>query len=163
MVLEVPSAGGLLAAVVTLVLAPYQARAVEPQPYEIRHVRVPSHDGVELAGYLVLPTDVPAGQKLPVVLWSVLYFGQGMLAGDNPRLYDNSYAGEAVPVNLLLEHGYVIAISNVRGTGNSARCLSWFGKSEREDQAFLVEWLAARGWGNSKVGMIGHVRISSSS
>lgn len=122
---------------------------------EIEHVRVPSHDGVELDGWLLRPEGVPASAKLPIVLWSGPYFGQSVPTGDNPAYHDNSDAGEAVPVNLLLDHGYAVAIFNVRGTGNSGGCFSWFGAAEQKDQAFLVEWLAARPWSNGNVGMMG--------
>src|SRR5688500_15348641 len=38
-------------------------------------VRVPSHDGVELEGWIQLPV-LPAGVRAPVVLVSSPYFGQ---------------------------------------------------------------------------------------
>jgi putative CocE/NonD family hydrolase len=138
-------------------------------PAEVHHVRVPSHDGVVLDGWLVLPQQAVSG-RVPVVLWSAPYFGQcdyypfptnnppprcSYATGDNPELWDNSTLSESVPVNLLLEHGYAVAIFNVRGTGNSGGCFSWFGRAEQKDQSFLVEWLAAQPWSNGKVGMMG--------
>src|SRR5688572_19915001 len=70
------------------------AGAVSAAP-EIEHVRVPSHDGVELDGWLLRPAGVPASAKLPIVLWSGPYFGQSEPTGDDPAQHDNSTEGEA--------------------------------------------------------------------
>lgn len=138
--------------VLAMSVAPAEAKRAAPQ---IEHVRVPSHDGVELDGWLVRPAGLPAEAKLPIVLWSGPYFGNGAKPGDDAAMYDNSDKGEAVPVNLLLDNGYAVAIFNVRGTGNSGGCFTWFGPDEQKDQAFLVEWLAAQSWSNGNVGMMG--------
>lgn len=139
-----------------------------PPPHEVEEVQVSSFDGVKLDGWIVRPTGVPQGTKLPIVLWSAPYFGQcnyypfptplpkcGYATGENPELYDNSGPGEAVPVNFLLENGYAVAIFNVRGTGNSGGCFDWFGAREQRDQYQLVEWLGTRSWSNGNVGMMG--------
>lgn len=166
----VPRAVVLCLAVAFLVPS---ASAAVPPPHSVEHVRVASHDGVQLDGWIVRPANVAPGAKLPVVLWSAPYFGQcnyypptmvtapnpgpqcDYATGDNPELWDNSSHAEAVPVNFLLEHGYAVAIFNVRGTGNSGGCFSWIGRDEQKDQAFLVEWLADRSWSNGRVGMMG--------
>ncbi|MGH2684870.1 MAG: CocE/NonD family hydrolase, partial [Actinomycetota bacterium] len=153
-------------------MPPVAGSAAEDPPgpaAEVRHVRVASHDGVRLDGWLVLPPEAETG-RVPVVLWSAPYFGQcdyypfptdsppprcNYATGDNPELWDNSSVSESVPVNLLVEQGYAVAIFNVRGTGNSGGCFSWFGRAEQLDQALLVEWLAAQGWSNGRVGMMG--------
>lgn len=126
-------------------------------PFDMRsvdEVRVTSFDGTELEGWIVRP-DVPNGTQVPVVLWSSPYFGQNYPAGDDPALWDNSNLAEAVPVNLLVEEGYAVAIFNMRGSGNSGGCLTWFGPRTQQDQAFLVQWLGNRSWSNGRVGMMG--------
>lgn len=129
--------------------------------------RVASFDGTERHGWIVRP-DVPNGTEVPVVLWSSPYFGQCSDApptpatgdcaypiGDAPRGWDNSNRAESVPVRLLVEHGYAVAIWNVRGTGNSEGCFDFFGPREQRDQAQLVNWLGNRSWSNGRVGMMG--------
>jgi uncharacterized protein len=155
---------------VLLAMAGTATAGAQAPNHEVEHVKVASFDGTTLDGWIVRPADVPAGARLPVVLWSAPYFGQcnfypfpatlpypkcTYATGDNPELYDNSSVSEAVPVDLLLEHGYAVAIFNVRGTGNSGGCFDWFGAREQRDQYELVEWLGTRPWSNGNVGMMG--------
>jgi len=145
-----------VAAAATLAVSSLSATSAAPAPHAVEHVAVTSHDGITLDGWLIRPTNVPADRKLPIVLWSSPYIGQnGIPAGDDPELYDSSNTDEAVPINVLLAHGYAVAVFNVRGTGNSGGCFTWWGKAEQKDQALLVEWLAARSWSNGNVGMMG--------
>lgn len=137
---------------------------------EVLHVKVPSFDGVELDGWVVLP-DLPDGVRAPVMLWSAPYFGQCAFLpdttnptdypvchydiGSDPELWNANDISEAVPVDFLRENGYAVAIFNVRGTGNSGGCFEWFGPDEQQDQAVLVEWLGTQDWSNGRVGMMG--------
>lgn len=133
----------------------------------VRHVRVRSHDCTELDGWLILPAEA-ATEPVPAVLWSGPYFGQcnyypfptpepkcDYPTGDDPELRNNDRISKAVPIDVLLEHGYAVPVFNVRGTGNSGGCFSWFGRDEQLDQAFLVEWLADQAWSNGNIGMMG--------
>lgn len=119
----------------------------------VDHVQVPSFDETSLDGWIVRPAR--GSGRVPVVLWSAPYFGTTYPSGNDPDLWTNSNPAFAVPVNLLVSRGYAVAIFNVRGTGNSGGCFDWFGPDEQRDQAFLVEWLAARPWSNGRVGMMG--------
>lgn len=110
--------------------------------------------GVVLDGSIWLP-DVTPGTKLPVVLWSSPYFSQTSVAHDDPAIADNSDYSESVPVNLLVEQGYAVALFSVRGTGYSGGCWEFFGPNEQHDQAALVDWLASQSWSNGRVGMMG--------
>ena len=134
------------------------------------HVRVPASDEVPLDGWIVRPA-VPAGVKVPVVLWSSPYFGQCSYVpdttnvtdypachyalGNDSRLWDESNVAEAVPVDRLVSEGYAVAIFNVRGTGNSGGCFEWFGPKEQGDQALLVQYLGGLDWTNGRVAMMG--------
>ncbi|MGQ0535284.1 MAG: CocE/NonD family hydrolase [Methanobacteriota archaeon] len=128
-------------------------------------MRVPSFDGVELDGWVLRP-DVPEGVRVPVVLWSAPYFGQCDWlvgpppeclygTGDDPALRTSGRGPEIVPIDLLVENGYAVAVFNVRGTGNSGGCLDWHGPDEQRDQVELVEWLAVQSWTSGRVGMQG--------
>jgi hypothetical protein len=160
--------GGLraLGAVLALVLATGASPARADGPV-VDHVRVASFDGTTLDGWVVRPAG---GGRRPVVLWSAPYFGECSLnlswsapgertctygTGDDPELWDNDVKSEAVPVDVLVEHGYAVAIFNVRGTGGSGGCLSWYGPDEQRDQAHLVEWLAAQDFSTGDVATMG--------
>jgi predicted acyl esterase len=140
---------------------------------EVIHLPIPSFDGTVLDGWIIRP-DVPEDTRVPIVLWSAPYFGQCSWLppttvqaattdypschydiGTSPELWDNDQVSESVPVNVLVEHGYAVAVYNVRGTGNSGGCFEWFGPNEQRDQPVLVETLAALPWSNGRVGMMG--------
>lgn len=135
----------LLAFALALVAAA-PAPAATPQ-----HIRVRSFDGTQLDGWLRVPKLAP-GRRAPVVLWSSPYFGQIYEQGDSSS-YDTQ--DDYVPVKSLVEHGYAVAIFNVRGTGNSTGCFNFFGRDEQRDQVALVNWLASRRWSSGRVGMMG--------
>lgn len=115
---------------------------------------VPSADGTELNVWVIRP-DLPPGVKAPVVLWSSPYWGQQQAAGDDPALWDNDNAADAVPVNLLVENGFAVAIMNLRGSGLSGGCFTFFGSEDWDDNAAVVEWLGTQEWSNGRVGMMG--------
>lgn len=126
---------------------PFQLASVE-------NVKIPSFDGILLDGWVLRPT-VPDSVKVPVVLWSAPYFGLNNQAGNDPSGWDNSGASEAVPVNLLVEEGYAVAIVNLRGSGNSGGCYQLFGDVDWKDLHEMVEWLGSQEWSNGRVGMMG--------
>ncbi len=139
---------------------------------EVLHQPLLSFDQTKMDGWIIRP-DVPEGTKVPIVLWSAPYFGQcSWLPNTNPAtattypvcgydigadedLWDNNQVSESVPVRFLVEHGYAVAVYNVRGTGNSGGCFEWFGPNEQRDQAVLVEALAAMPFSNGRIGMMG--------
>jgi hypothetical protein len=51
--------------------------------------------------------------------------------------------------------GYVHAVFNVRGTGNSEGSYQLLGRLEVQDVCYLIEWLAARPWSTGNIGMFG--------
>lgn len=120
----------------------------------VSNVQIPSFDGVRLDGWVLRP-EVPDGVKVPVVLWSAPYFGLNNQAGNDPAGWDNSGISEAVPVNLLVEQGYAVAIVNLRGSGNSQGCYQLFGSTDWKDVAAMVEWLGTQPWSNGRVGAMG--------
>lgn len=120
----------------------------------VTNVKIPSFDGILLDGWVLRPS-LPDGVKAPVVLWSAPYFGLNNQAGDDPEGWDNSGASEAVPVNLLVEQGYAVAIVNLRGSGNSQGCYQLFDSTDWADVAAMVEWLGTQEWSNGRVGAMG--------
>jgi putative CocE/NonD family hydrolase len=99
-------------------------------------VRIPMRDGVELAASVYRP----AGQKepLPVIFTLTPYIG-------------DSYQDRAM---YFARHGYVYALVDVRGRGDSGGIFDPFAQEAR-DGYDAVEWLARQPWSNGKVAMWG--------
>jgi putative CocE/NonD family hydrolase len=99
-------------------------------------VSIPMRDGVALNATIYRPH----GQKepLPAIFTLTPYIG-------------DSYLDRAL---YFAEHGYVFALVDVRGRGNSGGTFEPFA-SDAKDGHDIVEWLAARPWCNRKVAMWG--------
>lgn len=142
---------------------------------EVRHVTVTTFDGVQLDGWIALPT-VPAGVRTPVVLQTSPYFDsfepmQASLYRDPaspvnepvaPGWWEDGELGVVARVHSpgfppirLIRRGYTLAYFSVRGTGSSGGCFEWGGANEQRDQVALVDWLAAQPWSNGRVGITG--------
>ena len=99
-------------------------------------VKIPMRDGVKLNATIF----TAHGQKdpLPVIFTFTPYIG-------------DSYTDRAV---YFAKHGYVYALVDVRGRGNSGREFEPFA-NEGHDGYDLVEWLAKQSYCNGKVTMWG--------
>lgn len=134
----------LVAAVVACLLAPMFAAGQqsggetksEPPVEMIWGVKIPLRDGVQLNATVYKPE----GQKepLPVVFTLTPYIGDTYL---ERALY-------------FARHGYVYALVDVRGRGNSGGSFEPFA-NEGRDGHDVVEWLARQPWCNGKVAMWG--------
>jgi len=135
-------------------------------PFELRekeHVRVDLSTGVTLDGAIWWP-DVPPGTDVPVILWASPYEGQcrySSVSGDPGGLFENC---QAPPIETDLGDdlfgylgtaGYAFALFNVRGTGLSSGCYTFYGPESRADLAELVGALAQLDGVNGRVGMWG--------
>ncbi|HUR25093.1 MAG TPA: CocE/NonD family hydrolase [Candidatus Thermoplasmatota archaeon] len=121
-------------------------------PTERAFVTAP--DGTEINVFVIRP-DLPEGVRAPSILWSSPYWGTTQEAGDDPALWDNSWEGEAVPVDLLVENGFAVGIMNLRGSGLSGGCFTLFGPEDWDDTAMVVDWLGEQTWSNGRVGLMG--------
>lgn len=99
-------------------------------------VRVPLRDGVHLSATVFKPKTMPA--PLPVVFTLTPYIA-------------DSYQDRA---SYFARHGYVFALVDVRGRGNSDGAFEPFA-NEARDGYDVVEWLARQPWSNGKVAMWG--------
>jgi putative CocE/NonD family hydrolase len=99
-------------------------------------VRIPLRDGVELTATVFRPS----GQKEPLPVIFTL----------TPYVAD-SYQDRAM---YFARHGYVYALVDVRGRGNSGGTFTPFAQ-EAHDGYDAVEWLARQPWSNGKVAMWG--------
>jgi putative CocE/NonD family hydrolase len=111
--------------------------AADSQDVDLQwNVRIPLRDGVELAATVFRPS----GQKEPLPVIFTL----------TPYIAD-SYQDRAV---YFARHGYVYALVDVRGRGNSGGTFDPFAQEAR-DGYDAVEWLARQSWSNGKVAMWG--------
>jgi len=76
-------------------------------PIEIKAVMIPMPDGVNLAADLYMPADLKPGDNIPVILEY------------SPYRKMESRGGRYKTYSYFVEHGYVIARVDIRGTGNS--------------------------------------------
>jgi uncharacterized protein len=99
-------------------------------------VKVPLRDGFRLNATVFKPK--PQGGPLPVVITLT------------PYVADTYYAR----AQYFARHGYVFALVDVRGRGNSEGTFTPF-ENEAKDGHDVVEWLARQPWSNGKVAMWG--------
>ncbi|HEX7185675.1 MAG TPA: CocE/NonD family hydrolase [Thermoanaerobaculia bacterium] len=114
----------------------------------LEHYRIPAADGTLLDTWLLRP-NIPS--VVPVILEVTPYYG-----GGSPMDPTNLLAGNFQNVaGIFVPRGYAVAISSVRGTGNSEGCFSMGGPEEARDSAAVIRYLAHQSWANGKVGMMG--------
>ena len=128
---------GVFALAVAVWLAPSPARALQPQ-----ELFIPMHDGVKLAADLWRPEGTG---PFPVLL-EYLPYRKTESRGGSFSLY--AY---------FVDHGFVVARVDIRGTGNSEGTLIPYEYSEIEqrDGEDVIAWLAAQPFSNGSVGMFG--------
>ena len=113
---------------------------------------VTARDGNRLAVDYYRPTK--SGElhtdPLPVIWSHTRYQRANITAG---KLYTTlEYHPPLVNV---LQHGYIIATTDVRGAGASyGTKYGWFPPEEAEDAYDITEWFAAQTWCNDRVGMV---------
>lgn len=117
---------------------------------ESRYVEM--RDGVNLAVDIIRPAlkEKIVNAPLPVILTYTRYRrafqheGKIISSADRPDS------------QLLLKHGYIIAVVDVRGSGASfGKWMGIFTKEETQDAYEIIEWLAAQPWCDGNVGMTG--------
>ena len=120
--------------------SPSPSPAKPPADYDLRWgVKIPMRDKVELSATLYLP-ETPDGSppKRPVIFTLT------------PYISDSYHARAAY----FASHGYVFALVDVRGRGNSAGEFEPFAH-EPQDGHDVVEWLAQQPFCDGKVAMWG--------
>ena len=123
----------------------YVKEAEEISVLTIREVMIPMPDGIQLVADIYMPTDIPAGEHLPVLLEYTPY-RKNDSRGSKYRMY-----------TYFVKRGYVVARVDIRGTGNSqGRTIPYeYSEIELSDGDAVIAWLAKQNWSNGKVGMFG--------
>jgi putative CocE/NonD family hydrolase len=133
-------------------------------------------DGVRLRADVYYPTNPVTGQRatgaFPVLLQQTVYGKQlvqisGNLDPDNTGylallgaildpLIGPQVAGiSATDVPFLVKHGYIVVVSDIRGTGQSEGVWELFQPKEATDGVTMVHWAAALPNSSGKVGLFG--------
>jgi len=134
-------------------VAPKYKEAIE------RSLYLNMRDGVKIAITVVLPKDLPPGEKIPAVMNMTRYWRAR--AGQLPILGGIAVvsSGESVrkPQPFIVLHGYATVFVDARGTGASFGI--WrapFSQDEIKDYGEVVRWIVAQPWSNGNVGAIGN-------
>lgn len=134
--------------------AGYSEAVYDADGYERHSQYVEMEDGVKVAVDYYLPTSNGSAvtDPLPVILFMTPY-GRASYAKDDPsRIVPKESAKELS----LLQYGYVYAVCESRGTGASFGCrITTNSRREAQDNANVIEWLAAQPFCDGQVGTVG--------
>ena len=112
---------------------------------DIEEVWITMSDGVRLAADLHWPSAINAADRYPVLLTY------------SPYRKDESRAGSHARYSYFLDHDYVVARVDIRGTGRSEGVTIPYEYSdiELDDGEAVIDWLSKQPWSTGKVGMFG--------
>jgi putative CocE/NonD family hydrolase len=112
---------------------------------EITQAWIPLSDGVRLAADIFWPAGAAEGDRFPVLL-EYLPYRKGESRDRNYSMYSH-----------FLEHGYVVARVDIRGTGNSeGKTIPYeYSDIELDDGEEVIDWLSHQDWSTGNVGMFG--------
>ena len=118
-----------------------------------RDVKVRMPDGVTLDGDIYHPAS---GERFPVILGAHAYNKNLQSPPMRPVGFTpmRGYM-ESGDSTFFARRGYIHAVFNVRGSGNSGGFYQLMGPLEVRDVCDLIDWLAAQSWSNGDVGMFG--------
>ena len=118
-----------------------------------RDVKVRMPDGTLLDGDIHRPAS---SERFPVILGAHAYNKNLQSPPMRPVGFTplRGYMESGDPT-FFARRGYVHAVFNVRGTGNSGGFYQLMGPVEIQDVCALIDWLAAQPWSTGDVGMFG--------
>jgi predicted acyl esterase len=140
----------------TVVAAKSPAGLDKIQPFEAK-----AEDGVTLRGDVYVPKGV--GPFGTVLEFSVYFNGGASTASADQAIEVDGRKTIAWPSSIddgplgaLLDSGFAVAMVNLRGTGFSDGCQTWFDiQRDGHDAAAVIAALAKEPWSNGNVGMVG--------
>lgn len=136
----------------------YQGQTPQYRQYTTQSVYIPMRDGVKLAAEVVLPKDLPAGEKIPVLLSQTRYWRAIELRAPfkwflKPEVANPDYK-DFQP--FFTNRGYGLVTVDVRGTGASFGTWPYpWHRETIEDSREIVDWIVSQPWSNGKLGAYG--------
>lgn len=118
--------------------------------------QVTARDGTVLRADVYYPTDPSSGKaasgSFPVLLQQTPY-GKEAFAPGNSSSVGASIANTDIPY--LVDRGYIVVISDVRGTGDSGGTFGLFDPVQASDGATLANWASKLPDSDGRVGLFG--------
>ena len=145
----------VIAAAISLLLAPLAASAQGYPDYERTSLYVPVRDGTRLAVNIYRPADADGVETdpLPVVFVFTPYRARFYDADGN---IEETALNDRLGLRSLIRAGYVVAVADIRGKGASfGRRRGFQDRTEAQDGHDLVEWLADQPFSTGRIGMLG--------
>jgi putative CocE/NonD family hydrolase len=117
----------------------------DQKEYEITEVWIPMSDDVRLAADIYWPADYEQEKTYPVLLEYI------------PYRKDESRVRNYPLYSYFLDHDYIVARVDMRGTGNSEGITIPYEYSdiELDDGEEVINWLSQQEWSTGSVGMFG--------
>lgn len=120
------------------------AGELQHKEYSLKSIFITMKDGTRIAADVYLPKGLAEGAKLPAMLTQTRYW----------RSSEGGGPGFQTP--FFLDHGFVVIVTDVRGTGASfGRWPYPWSKQEIADSKDVVRWIIKQPWSNGKVATIG--------
>jgi putative CocE/NonD family hydrolase len=111
----------------------------------IEEVNIPMEDGINLNADLYMPNDMKKGDQLPVILEYLPY-------------RKNESRSHRFPLySYFVQHGYIVARVDIRGTGKSDGKLvdGEYSETEQEDGETIIDWLSKQNFSTGKIAILG--------
>ena len=111
----------------------------------IREVFIPMPDGVQLAADLYVPHDFDASQQYPIILEYL------------PYRKDEHRRSRYGVFNYFVQHGYLVARVDIRGTGRSQGVIvpCEYSDQELDDGEEVIRYLSQQGYSNGNIAVFG--------
>ena len=112
---------------------------------QIKEVFIPMEDGIKLAADLYLPVTMKKDERLPVILEYL------------PYRKDESRSMRLGNYDYFVNHGYIVARVDIRGTGRSEGKLvdGEYSEQEQLDGLQVIDWLSKQHLSNRNIAMYG--------
>ncbi len=112
-------------------------------------------DGIKIAIDVLLPKDLPMGEKLPTVMVMARYWRSMQLIMPSPPNKAPIGPRENVP-DWLLARGFAVVIGDIRGAGASHGVNRHpFAPEEIADFGEIATWITTQTWSNGNIGAYG--------